>query len=132
MGSYQIFFGSNNGTASVRTEGAATFFTRKDPNSNFDWEQQGDPLVMYDGQGGVYNVLKVAIDGNTALVLAQNFNALYYRVFFLERDNGVWRQVKVFSGIREESYDMLSIAVEGNTGKSFLIRIPNQHYFSTN
>lgn len=103
--------------------GAARVFIRTSADSNQDWEQQGDPLIVDDGEGGVYEGYRVAIDGDTALISATKRCQYCWaaRLFVFERSNGIWNQTKMLHA-HEDSRDdgtILRIALEGNTGKSF-------------
>jgi hypothetical protein len=103
-----------------QTLGSARVFVRTNPGSNVDWEQQGDPLIVDDEDGGVYTGYRVAIDGDTALISATHSSNGFARLFVFERSNNVWIQTKMLhTGI--DSYDGyadgLRIALEGNTGE---------------
>jgi hypothetical protein len=102
------------------TLGSARIFVRTNPGSNVDWTQQGDPLIVNDGEGGVYSGYGVEIDGDTALISATHTSTGYTRLFIFERSNGIWTQTKMLhTGIN--TYDGngygCPIALEGNTGK---------------
>jgi hypothetical protein len=95
-------------------------FVRTNPGSNANWEQQGDPLIVDDGEDGVYSGYRVAIHGDTALISVTHTINGFGRLFVFERSNGVWSQVKMLhTGV--DIYDGMgfgfSIALEGNTGK---------------
>jgi predicted SPOUT superfamily RNA methylase MTH1 len=74
---------------------SATVFVRTSTDSNLDWEQQGEPLVVDDGEGGLYYGYRVAIDGNTALISASKIETQEARLFVFERSGGVWEQKKI-------------------------------------
>jgi hypothetical protein len=75
--------------------GSAAVFVRTSTDSNLDWEQQGEPLVVDDGEGGLYYGYRVAIDGNTALISASKIETQEARLFVFERSGGVWEQKKI-------------------------------------
>ncbi|KAL7502436.1 hypothetical protein ACHAXN_000403, partial [Cyclotella atomus] len=63
---------SNAWDGKYQLPGSATVFVRTSANSNLEWEQQGNPLVVDDGEGGSYYGYRVALDGDTALISATN------------------------------------------------------------
>lgn len=99
--------------------GSARVFVRTSSDSNTDWEQQGDPLIVDDGESGVYYGYRVAVDGDTALISATHQVSGIARLFVFERSNAVWQQSKMLH-VREDYYDdgnILRVALEGNTGE---------------
>jgi hypothetical protein len=103
--------------------GAARVFIRTSVGSNLDWEQQGDPLIVDDGEGGVYEGYRVAIDGDTALISATKRCQYCYtaRLFVFERSNGIWNQTKMLHAGEDNRDDgaILRVALEGNTGRLY-------------
>jgi hypothetical protein len=99
--------------------GSARVFVRTNPESNVDWEQQGDPLIVDDGDGGVYEGYRVAIDGDTALISVRNVESWNAGLFVFERTGDVWKQTAILhkSTPHYGDEDILRIALEGNTGK---------------
>jgi predicted SPOUT superfamily RNA methylase MTH1 len=98
---------------------SARVFVRTNSNSNIEWEQKGDPIIVDDGEGGVYEGYRVAIDGDTALIsvrnVAQSRNA---GLFVFERTGDVWEQTAMLhNSTPHYGEDILRIALEGNTGK---------------
>ena len=99
--------------------GAAYVFVRTDPSSNLGWEQQGDPLVVDDEEGGFYIGYRVAIDGDTALISATQSDTNVARLFVFERTDGVWEQKKMLHMDGVDYYhEILRIDIDGNTGES--------------
>jgi hypothetical protein len=99
--------------------GSARVFVRTNPESNVDWEQQGDPLIVDDGEGGVYEGYRVAIDGDTALISVRTVGGSFDAgLFVFERTGDVWEQTAVLhKSTPHYGDDILRIALEGNTGK---------------
>jgi hypothetical protein len=101
-----------------QTQGSARVFVRTNPDSNVDWEQQGDELIVDDGEGGSYYGYRVAIDGDTALVSVTNSDTHWARLFIFERSNGAWEQTKMLhTAIDSYGGIVLHIALEGSTGE---------------
>ena len=99
--------------------GSARIFVRVTAGSNVDWEQQGDPLIVNDGEGGAYYGYRVAIDGDTALIAATQYAIDEYRqrVFVFQRSGGVWVQEMMLHVDKTYHDNVLRVAIEGDTGK---------------
>jgi hypothetical protein len=97
--------------------GSATVFVRTSTDSNLDWEQQGEPLVVDDGEDGSYYGYRVAIDGDTALISATKMETQEARLFVFERSDGVWEQTKMLHSDGFDDGNILRIALDGDTGE---------------
>jgi hypothetical protein len=96
---------------------SATVFVRTSTDSNLDWEQQGEPLVVDDGEGGSYYGYRVAIDGDTVLISATKMETQEARLFVFERSDGVWEQTKMLHTDGIDDGNILRIALDGDTGE---------------
>jgi predicted SPOUT superfamily RNA methylase MTH1 len=99
------------------TRSSATVFVRTSTDSNLDWEQQGEPLVVDDGEDGSYYGYRVAIDGDTALISATKTETQEARLFVFERSDGVWEQTKMLHSGGFDDGNILRIALDGDTGE---------------
>jgi hypothetical protein len=105
--------------------GSATVFIRTSAGSNLEWEQQGEPLVVDDGEDGSYYGYRVAIDGDTALISAAKMETQEARLFVFERSGGVWVQTKMLHTGGLEDGNILRIALDGDTGECrYLTHLP--------
>jgi hypothetical protein len=100
--------------------GSATVFVRTSADSNREWEQQGEPFVVDDGEGGSYYGYRVALDGDTALISATTLNPTLppvAKLFVFERSGGVWEQTKILHTVGFDDGNILRIALDGDTGE---------------
>ena len=95
-------------------------FVPRTSGSNVDWEQQGNPLIVDDGEGGDYYGYRVAIDGNTALITATHREDYRQRLFVFQRSGVVWDQVAMLHVDKSYHDDVLRVAIEGDTGKEHI------------
>jgi hypothetical protein len=110
---------SNAWDGKYQLPGSATVFVRTSANSNLEWEQQGNPLVVDDGEGGSYYGYRVALDGDTALISATNTMNTLGKLFVFERSSGVWQQTKMLHTDSDgyDDWNILRIALDGDTGE---------------
>ena len=102
---------------SVDHQGSARVFYRTNSDSNLEWEQQGDPLIVDDGEGGTYFGYRVAISGNTAAVSASHIETHFARLFMFERTNDVWEQTAMLhSGFESHGSNIFRLALDGDIG----------------
>ncbi|MGA2070839.1 MAG: hypothetical protein ABSG97_05770 [Sedimentisphaerales bacterium] len=88
-------------------KGSAYVFTRTGPN----WSFQGK-LTASDAQSGAYFGNSVAIDNNTILVGAPNWNTPIGSAYFYQRQNTTWSEQSILRG--DSGHFGFSVALDGN------------------
>lgn len=108
-------------------KGSARVYKYSGPGSEVLWEQQGDPLIVYDDQdpNAEYIGYRVAISGNTTLISATKGVGGIARLFVFELTANGWKQTAMLHIDNDYLDDghIPRVALEGDVGKSYRLFI---------